>query len=371
MSALDGLDAIPWKRLRHAYGAAQDVPAMLGNVASADVSKRKEGWRGLQSALYHQGTRYSASAAAVPFLIALARRARTRERHRILAYLVDLAWGFPDEYLADPFEPLDWRKAPGALRKTHFAVRDGAPVYLALLDDDDADVRCAAAYAAPWFQATASEAAEALGRRLARERSSKVKLSLILGVGMAAGRARRAEDAGLLARFVAARDAAARAAAACGLGWIQQAAAPAPVLQALREAVTDAGLRRTPLPWNGGDLAGVAGKLLVRLAQPDDRDSVLAVARAVRELSDPHQALHGAISLLQLLRLPARPPRPLRPDDITEVQREALALLIEGAAAFHYANIREHLEYYGLPHRSAEGQVPSDNGRDALRRFIS
>lgn len=63
------LDEIAWSDLRHAYGCATNIPALL-RQAEADPSPRQptedEPWCTLWSALCHQGNVYSASFAAVP-----------------------------------------------------------------------------------------------------------------------------------------------------------------------------------------------------------------------------------------------------------------------------------------------------------------
>ncbi|MFF7991408.1 hypothetical protein ACFZDG_16650 [Kitasatospora xanthocidica] len=54
-----------WSRLSHAYGAADDIPALLGRIAA---EPNAELWSDLWSALCHQGSVYSASFAALPWL---------------------------------------------------------------------------------------------------------------------------------------------------------------------------------------------------------------------------------------------------------------------------------------------------------------
>jgi len=63
-----------WSELRHAYGAASDVPELLRRAATdrRPGHHRESSWFGLWSALCHQGDAYSASLEAVPHLIALA-----------------------------------------------------------------------------------------------------------------------------------------------------------------------------------------------------------------------------------------------------------------------------------------------------------
>jgi hypothetical protein len=49
------IDRIDWRRLVHAYGRAEDVPAMLWNAVSEDADEQDHGWDGIWGALNHQG----------------------------------------------------------------------------------------------------------------------------------------------------------------------------------------------------------------------------------------------------------------------------------------------------------------------------
>ena len=68
MSAPQSVD---WKLLRHAYGDAGDMPALLRKIECfpAESDWQSEPWFSLWSALYHQGDIYSASIAAVPRIV--------------------------------------------------------------------------------------------------------------------------------------------------------------------------------------------------------------------------------------------------------------------------------------------------------------
>ncbi|HEU4670565.1 MAG TPA: hypothetical protein VFR91_07640 [Dyella sp.] len=65
------LESSFWSELRHAYGAATDIPALLGQLASYpdERSYQDEPWFTLWSSLCHQGDIYSASFAAVPHIV--------------------------------------------------------------------------------------------------------------------------------------------------------------------------------------------------------------------------------------------------------------------------------------------------------------
>ncbi|MFQ6198098.1 hypothetical protein [Streptomyces sp. NPDC000405] len=54
-----------WPQLSHAYGSAEDIPALLGRISSEPTA---ELWNDLWSALCHQGSVYPASFAALPWL---------------------------------------------------------------------------------------------------------------------------------------------------------------------------------------------------------------------------------------------------------------------------------------------------------------
>lgn len=60
-----------WSELRHAYGAATDIPLLLQAIERnpARSESREGAWSKLWSALYHQGDIYSASFAAVPHVV--------------------------------------------------------------------------------------------------------------------------------------------------------------------------------------------------------------------------------------------------------------------------------------------------------------
>ncbi len=77
-----------WSSLEHAYGAAGEVPDLLAAIAAGDdpdaVSE-------LFTVLYHQGSTYSATGAAIPVLADLALTGPAEHRPSIIRFLGDLA----------------------------------------------------------------------------------------------------------------------------------------------------------------------------------------------------------------------------------------------------------------------------------------
>src|SRR5271163_4917019 len=95
VEAMNDLDQIPWKELRHAYGSAGDVPELLRALRTASPDLRGEEsplWQ-LFGNIWHQGTVYEATAYAVPFLIELASDQRTPDRVGILSLLAEISRG--------------------------------------------------------------------------------------------------------------------------------------------------------------------------------------------------------------------------------------------------------------------------------------
>lgn len=85
-SMLD-LDDDGWRDLRHAYGSAADIPALLRQLPDAPVKSadsKREPWFSLWSALCHQSDVYPASFAAVPHIIAAAERRQPADRAEYL-----------------------------------------------------------------------------------------------------------------------------------------------------------------------------------------------------------------------------------------------------------------------------------------------
>ncbi|MGW4461910.1 hypothetical protein [Micromonospora sp. NPDC004704] len=177
-----GIDTVDWSKLRHAYGTAEDVPANLRELADEDESVRHGAFGELWSSLVHQGSRYEASAYAVPFLLDLVADPATPDRFLVARFLALVAIGSDEAWLPDGIDVDHLRtRADGgeqALRRyregadlapedhgridAHAdltaweAVRDGLPVLRALLREDDSDLRTVVAYTLGWFPATAA-----------------------------------------------------------------------------------------------------------------------------------------------------------------------------------------------------------------------
>jgi hypothetical protein len=87
------LESSRWSELSHAYGAAGNVPRLLAGMLSGDESSVDE----LFSSLCHQGSIYTASYAAVPYLVDIAARLlRPDLRTQILVLVGSIATSSDD-----------------------------------------------------------------------------------------------------------------------------------------------------------------------------------------------------------------------------------------------------------------------------------
>ncbi|WP_330342355.1 HEAT repeat domain-containing protein [Streptomyces sp. NBC_00557] len=165
--ALAGLDTHPWALVSHAYGPAEDLPHLLRALAEGGEDAQEEVISELYSCILHQGTVYSASVDAVPYLarIAAAGRPGTTE---VLGLLGGLAES-DDE----------WQIAPGAVRA---AVATQIPLLTTLLAHEDVNVRLLTAWTLGHTRDTEAAPAALLSRWTA-EADPGVRAELLIALG--------------------------------------------------------------------------------------------------------------------------------------------------------------------------------------------
>ncbi len=69
-----------WRNLKDAYGSAKKIPQLLqtADITLSRMNNRGELWSALWSALYHQGSIFSAPTAVVSYLREIVNRLTTR-----------------------------------------------------------------------------------------------------------------------------------------------------------------------------------------------------------------------------------------------------------------------------------------------------
>ncbi|MFJ4537441.1 HEAT repeat domain-containing protein [Streptomyces tibetensis] len=177
-----GMDEVDWASLRHAYGSARDVPALLRGLTSADPAERQTALDGMYGAVHHQDDDvHDSTLACVPFLLALADREEVRDRAGVVELLVmigDIA-GARDDRAAEVRDTL----------------RACADVFVRLAGDPDAAVRRVVPGALVRYVDQPAKVLALLRERIVVERDDRVLLALAESLGLFAQRHRPAEQA--------------------------------------------------------------------------------------------------------------------------------------------------------------------------------
>ena len=88
---LIGLELIPWEKLQHAYGSAKNIPNDLRRLVSVNEKERGGAiWR-LFGSIYHQGTLYTATAYAVPFILRILQNTALPNRGAVAELIAAMA----------------------------------------------------------------------------------------------------------------------------------------------------------------------------------------------------------------------------------------------------------------------------------------
>ena len=114
------LDTVDWGLLTHAYGEATDVPRLLRLLLSPDAKERERAIYNLFGNIWHQGTVYPATAAAVPFLYELLTAPDVPDKSDIALLLASIAdgVGYLEVHTVSDFGERTWRKILGEKGKT-------------------------------------------------------------------------------------------------------------------------------------------------------------------------------------------------------------------------------------------------------------
>lgn len=88
LAVMGDWESLDWANLRHAYGAADDLPAMVYALFSRDAEAVDEVFSSLVNRILHQGSVYSATMAVVPYLHRMLLDGRPLPRHQILRVLI-------------------------------------------------------------------------------------------------------------------------------------------------------------------------------------------------------------------------------------------------------------------------------------------
>ncbi|MPY32917.1 HEAT repeat domain-containing protein [Streptomyces adustus] len=394
---LAGLDTVDWAGLEHAYGCADDVPGQLRDLCAEDVEARRKALHALYGNIFHQGSRYPASAAAVPFLARMAADGSLPDRDEYLQLLAALAIGYDEAHLPVGLDIGGWRRELAEFRSrdpqdiraeydawveaaadegerrvremrramfdyerqldaaeaelgAYEAVRGQLPALFALLGDDDPTVRAATAYLLAWFPEQAAESLPRLLSVLDADSEPVVVATALVSAGLVG-------DAGLVERltsFLTAAEPVVRWAAATALARLgatgaegAESAVSAGVLAEL--AAAEAEPPEPGVLFHGGDLRGYAAASLTLLADRFPEEALDAVTYGLSATSGPASFPVAAAAL----RLAFAEPGPNGPPKFVELtQRQQRLIRTLGsldADTWRWANFCEIVRQWGLP----------------------
>ena len=250
---LESLDNAAWSDLPRVPGPAADVPALLRALLSTDAGQRSAARSTCYDVLLP--AHGQAGARAVPFLLEMLAAPATPDRAELLRLVVALAVGDDDRWLpgGSPLAPAHAPDAPPSRR----AVAEGVPLYLSLLDDPQAPVRKAAAYALGWFPERAAAAVPGL-TWAALDEDESVAATAVLSLGLAGADDPLAAKAAEAA-FDGSRETV-RGAAAIALARLHGPTVQPAVLEELSRWAAEG--RRADVPHLGGDLGAYAERAL-------------------------------------------------------------------------------------------------------------
>lgn len=184
-----GIEEVDWASMTHAYGPADDVPALLRGLASPDPGERERALDGMYGAVHHQGEVYPCTLASIPFLFELVADPWVPDRGDIVELLTSIG-GI--DLGADDEAEIGEDEAEGAANyaMAAAAVTAGAGVFFALLADEDPGVRLSTPLALAALHDDPARVLALLRARLAAERDEEVRLALVEAAGRLALRHR-------------------------------------------------------------------------------------------------------------------------------------------------------------------------------------
>ena len=280
----DKLSNIAWGQLSHAHGNAADVPHMLCELAGNNRKQARRALCQLYETIFHQGTIYSATAPAVPFIWTIVDSPGAINRADLLSLLFTLTCG----------DELGWRviaqsAAKGPQEEPHMplllatrqAVLQGLLARPHLLHSDDRATRIGAIRVASTFAEAAESLVPLVAALLDTEDDIRVRIAIVLALGELGQEAEVASPTLEASLQPLLNDAtpSLRTAAAIALSWSAQNPAQPALTQESRARVTailTQGLGRKLADLSKVKWAGCGGAELVSLAACHDPDVMTA-----------------------------------------------------------------------------------------------
>lgn len=174
----EGLDGIDWASMEHAYGTAEEIPALLWALRSPHIEERRMALDRFYGAVHHQGDVYPCTAASLPFLFELAADGATPDRAAVVALLVSIGQESLERGFEDDGTEIEYYPPSGYVRAITF-LRERGGEFAELARDSDPDVRLAAIGGLGLFLDDADRAATVLRELLAAEQGIAARLQVV------------------------------------------------------------------------------------------------------------------------------------------------------------------------------------------------
>jgi HEAT repeats len=357
---LEGLEAINWHELEHAYGEASDVPYLLRNLASADAKTRQDALSELYSNIYHQGTVFEATVYAVPFLIELSQNEAVRDRDKILIYLAHLTRGhsylevhqdslFYAKELNQPEFQAQIQRETLWVRNVNYAVWADPKVYLNLLEDDEPQLRIAASYTLACCQQNSTEIVPRLKQYLTQEQNPQVTASLLLSLSIL--ESPESPNLRLFVKFLDFEENdLVQLAAAMSLARLAKEKTPPEAIAILIGTIDSASVRElyAQLPWANSDVVADASDFLSYLGTAGNI-AIPALINAL-EIVDNYSVLSIVRTLLYLAFNEQKLAEPTTKQNLTSLQQSTLEAIASCDNLWQFnVNMANILRMFGLP----------------------
>jgi hypothetical protein len=200
---LEGLDAIDWDSVEHAYGPAGDVPGLLRALRSNAGEDRASAFDALFGNIVHQGTVYDATPLAVPFIIELLTAPDALDTEYLILLLASIAEGrgyfevHLENHDNDFWEDILAKKGTNVaaqlererawVTRVRKAVQPGLSLLLPFLSKGSSETRLTVASALANFPSRAAEFIPMLEDALAWEKDEEVRTQIVESVATLRG----------------------------------------------------------------------------------------------------------------------------------------------------------------------------------------
>jgi hypothetical protein len=332
------LDEIDWGKFEDAYGPATAVPEFLRALSSPDPKDRAWAIEALEACIHHQGSVYSGSEKAVPFLVQLAGTNDIEDRELILKLLAGLAVHAPDACIVQ-----------GAYQyqsSAYKTVCEHGESFVKLLSDPKTEVITGAAFVLCFLDQVPKGAMEALTAALEKSTDPVSKSHIVMAIGYVSRYLKSNTERDRIAGYLNDSSPEVQLGACIALAQIEGEGLGDDARKVLKELYNCKPLviKAYFWPWYKEDLSQIAGIILGAVTTNEqlmeDMDDEF--------LSDEERKSAGLKCLYRMLRADRdRLHEMVLPSELDENQLKLLKWYVENLGDERYDC--EFFEYQGLP----------------------